>query len=98
MTFDEATENINVLSAFSSGYGISPTAVREIISTLKEEYAPTIEMTKIQHSVFVDEMEDIATQEYLDLFITDGLDLGDMTVREALNAWIKPETIKVVDE
>lgn len=48
MTFDEATENINVLSAFSTIYGISPTVVRDIISKLKEEYAPSVEMTKAQ--------------------------------------------------
>jgi len=48
MTFDEAIENINVLSAFSTVYGISPTVVQEIISKLKDEYAPTVEMTKEQ--------------------------------------------------
>lgn len=98
MTFDEATENINVLSAFSSGYGISPTAVRDIISKLKEEYAPTVEMTKAQREAFVESFEDIATQEQLDSFVDEELDLGDMTVRKGLNAWLHPETIKVVDD
>lgn len=51
-TFDEATENINALSAFSTVYGISPTVVRDIISKLKEEYAPTVEMTQSQKNVF----------------------------------------------
>jgi hypothetical protein len=98
MTFDEATENINVLSAFSTIYGISPTVVRDIISKLKEEYAPSVEMTKAQNVAFVESVEGIATQEQLDSFVDEELDLEDMTVRKGLNAWLHPETIKVVDD
>jgi len=97
MTFDEAIEKSRVLSLDGTQEIYSDDVV-QLINELRQEYAPTIEMTKLQHDVFADEMEDIATQERLDLFITDGLGLGDMTVRKDLNAWLHPETIKIVDE
>lgn len=98
MTFDEAIEH------FRNNTDISGTAVflndvEDTLKELREEYAPTVEMTKLKHDVFAEEMEIYyITQEELDSFITDGLNLGDMTVRKGLNAWLHPETIKVVDE
>ncbi|MBZ5958163.1 hypothetical protein [Leuconostoc gasicomitatum] len=69
-----------------------------VIEKLREEYAPTIEMTKSQHELFVASAEGIATQEQLDSFVDEELDLGNMTVRKGLNAWLHPETIKVIEE
>ncbi|MFT9082992.1 MAG: hypothetical protein ABF477_03810 [Leuconostoc pseudomesenteroides] len=98
MTFDEAIEY------FRNNTDISGTAVflndvEDTLKELREEYAPTVEMTKLKHDVFAEEMEIYyITQEELDSFITDGLNLGDMTVRKGLNAWLHPETIKIVDE
>lgn len=98
MTFDEAIEKIE---SITDELNIRQEIINDVVSVvegLREEYAPTIEMTKLKRGVFADEMEDIATQDDLDLFFTDGLNLGDVTLRKALNAWIHPETIKVVDE
>ena len=103
-TFDEAIEELRLAipekfySPTMHDIAVMLEAQTKVINLLREEYAPTIEMTKLKRGVFADEMEDIATQEELDLFINDGLNLGDMTFRKALNAWIHPETIKVVDE
>ncbi|WP_273752827.1 hypothetical protein [Leuconostoc mesenteroides] len=97
-TFDEAIEKIE---SITDELNIRQEVINDVVSVvegLREEYAPTIEMTKLQHDVFADDMEDIATQEHLDLFITDVPGLGDMTVRKGLNAWLHPETIKIVDE
>lgn len=68
-----------------------------ILNDLREEYAPTIEMTKEQYEAFVESVEGLATQKQLDSFVDEELDLGDMTVRRGLNAWLHPETIVVTD-
>lgn len=97
MTFDEALEQVNLLTMYGS-VGLSPEVAPLIIESLRQEYAPTIEMTKSQHEAFVESVEGMATQEQLDSFVDEELDLGDMTVRKGLNAWLHPETIKIVDE
>lgn len=94
MTFDEARRylignfvDMNLEEAIS------------IINSLREEYAPTVEMTKEQYEPFSKlAVDEIGDQEELDAFVNEELDLGDMTVRKGLNAWLHPETIKVVDE
>lgn len=69
-----------------------------ILNELRQEYAPTVEMTKEQYEAFVESVEGLATQKQLDSFVDEELDLGDMTVRRGLNAWLHPETIKVIGE
>lgn len=99
MTFDEATENINVLSAFSTVYGISPTVVRDIISKLKEEYAPTVEMTVFDRTNAVG-LLDFKRDELT--FVVgsngDGTPILDTLPKEYFSAWLHPETIKIVDK
>lgn len=134
MTFDEAIENINVLSAFSTVYGISPTVVRDIISKLKEEYAPTVEMPARGKKYF-DSAKKYPDEQLFDsfaifdsdskhkmqtMFGTDdirGLTNGYQTMAGSfaknsesvdeimkkytvpfMQAWLHPETIKVVDD
>lgn len=106
MTFDEAIENINVLSAFSTVYGISPTVVRDIISKLKDEYAPTVEMTKRQYAFITSEYErENVVDAVANLTVDDILKENfhakfwePLTQREVVQAWLHSETIKVVDE
>lgn len=105
MTFDEAikyAKENSFIQSYEDVYEYNHVTdlddVIEILEKLKKEYAPTVEMTKAQNEEFVESVEGIATQEQLDSFIDEELDLGDMTVRKGLNAWLHPETIKVVDE
>ncbi|WP_337090010.1 hypothetical protein [Leuconostoc pseudomesenteroides] len=100
MTFDEAIERI-LFDSFEDTYNYDVVYAADVVSLLKnlrQEYAPTVEMTKAQNEAFVESVEGIATQERLDSFVDEELDLGDMTVRKGLNAWLHPETIKIVDE
>lgn len=108
MTFDEARrylianfENMNLESVIS------------VLSSVREEYAPTVEMTKKQYEVwnislerskkhkgdfiyFIDVLDDESSfqdnvfREKLEYFINDSKPL--------MQAWLHPETIKVVDE
>lgn len=112
MTFDEAVKELKALSkkGAETWYGdsldkhtnvkghIEAGDIEAIIYKLRQEYAPTIEMTKTQNEAFVESVEGIATQAQLDSFVDEELDLGDMTIRKGLNAWLHPETIKVVDD
>ena len=120
MTFDEATESINALSAFSTVYGISPTVygisptvVRDIISKLKEEYAPTVEMTQAQYDIFNSALAASKEGENDFIYFIENLDTqshfyGDIFGKELsvfindsrylMQAWLHPETIKVVDD
>lgn len=103
-TFDEATEELrlaipkNSYSPTMHDIAVMVEAQTKVINLLREEYAPTVEMTKAQNEAFVESVEGIATQEQLDSFVDEELDLGDMTVRKGLNAWLHPETIKVADK
>lgn len=112
MTFDKAIEELKILSenGADTWYGdnlekrthvrghIESGSVEMLIYKLRKEYAPTIEMTKEQYKAFVESVEGLATQKQLDSFVDEELDLGDMTVRRGLNAWLHPETIKVIGE
>ncbi|MDM7641080.1 hypothetical protein [Leuconostoc citreum] len=97
MTFDEMIEKLLNNEDYNTD-GLSVDDVITLIEVLRLEYAPTVKMTKAQNEAFVESVEGIATQEQLDSFIDEELDLGDMTVRKGLNAWLHPETIKIVDE
>lgn len=105
MTFDDATENINVLSAFSTVYGISPTVVRDIISKLKQEYAPTIKMTKNQYLFITGEYEKESVVEAVANLTVDDIIKekfhsnfwAPLSEKQVVQAWLHPETIKVVE-
>ena len=106
MTFDEALEH------FRNNTDISGTAVflddvEDTLKELREEYAPTIEMTKKQH-------------DYIAPLIKQGKELGATftefwevykfigaskkltpafkSQEQAMQPWLHPETIKIVDE
>lgn len=94
MTFDEAIQEVRGLSMDGTQKVYSDDAI-QLINELRQEYAPTVEMTKEQYEAFVESVEGLATQKQLDSFVDEELDLGDMTVRRGLNAWLHPETIKI---
>lgn len=77
----------------------------EILYKLREEYAPTVEMTEAQREYWEKANEN--NFKALDKKTTSGLFVADMpdkkttltlTVRQSINALLHPETIKMVDE
>lgn len=96
-TFNDAIREVNLIS-MNGIDDISGEDAIHVINLLRQEYAPTVEMTKEQYEAFVESVEGLATQKQLDSFVDEELDLGDMTVRRGLNAWLHPETIKVIGE
>ncbi|MBZ1519290.1 hypothetical protein J3330_09275 [Leuconostoc mesenteroides] len=107
MTFDEAATKVeNIVGDLNIPLGVE-NALLDAIEILRDEYAPTIEMTKEQH-------------DYIDPLIQQGKELGatftefwevykfigaskkiDRTFdrqEQAMLAWLHPETIKIVDE
>ena len=106
MTFDEAFEKtIEIANEFE---GVVPNEdIYVIIEQLREEYAPTIEMTNIQ-AMFISEQYSVvnllADVESIDIVDNDIVNYFDeefwkpLSQREVISAWLNPETIKVVDE
>lgn len=70
MTFDEALNELEPRTIWSS-------EMRDLLEQLRQEYAPTVEMTKAQNEAFVESVDGIATQERLDSFVDEELDLAD---------------------
>lgn len=105
MNFDEAIDRIDVNGTLIDTLGV--------LQALQQEYAPTVEMTQEQHDVwnvslerskkhkgdfiyFIDVLDDESSfqdnvfREKLEYFINDSKPL--------MQAWLHPETIKIVDE
>ena len=99
MTFDEALDQLEPRTIWSS-------EMRDLLEQLRQEYAPTIELTKEQH-------------DYIAPLIKEGKELGATFTEfwevykfigaskkiartfdgeeQAMHAWLHSETIKVVD-
>ena len=72
----------------------------ETINKLRKEYAPTVEMTKGQAKTILDPEEgknitDLLTDEVPNF---DYLFWEPLTDKQVVQAWLHPETIKIVDE
>ncbi|AIS74041.1 hypothetical protein [Leuconostoc phage LLC-1] len=102
MTFDEAIEH------FRNNTDISGTAVflndvEDTLKELREEYVPTVEMTKTQYAFITSEYENIVdavANLSVDNILKENFHQNfwkPLTQREVVIAWLHPETIKVVD-
>lgn len=100
MTFDEAIkyakENSFVEEMLSNVVELED--VIDILEKLKKEYAPTIEMTKIEKDtlleyIFGDEGNFFDLVEYE----TD-YSYRKLSTSELMQAWLHPETIKIVGD
>lgn len=100
MTFDEALNELEPRTIWSS-------EMRDLLEQLRQEYAPSVEMTKEQH-------------DYIAPLIKEGKELGATftefwevykfmgaskkiartfdSQEQAMQAWLHQETIKIVDE
>lgn len=76
-----------------------------VLQKLQQEYAPTIEMTKGQYDFITSEYErenvvDAVANLTVDDFLRENFDAKfwePLTQREVVQAWLRPETVKLVD-
>lgn len=113
MTFDEAIEELR-LAIPKSFY--SPTmhdiavmleAQTKVINLLRQEYAPTVEMTNYQKGLLLRYLEDLPFSDLIsDVYLSRAGGAGDehgdryddLSDEDIMNAWLHPETINVVEE
>lgn len=103
-TFDEQIKKYKEFSYDS--YGLHPVYnnqdVYELLEELKKEYAPTVEMTMEGHDMLFKYLEYSTfagfIQEVLVDYSTRERLYGDLSIEDLMQAWLHPETIKVVDE
>ena len=101
-TFDEAIDKI-LFDSFEDTHDYDVVYTEDVVSLikkLKEEYAPTVEMTEGQAKTILDpeEGKDITNLLTDETQNFDYLFWEPMTGKEVVQAWLYPETIKVVDE
>ena len=105
LTFDEAIEH------FRNNTDISGTAVflddvEDTLKELRKEYAPTVEMTSHQKENLLTMKENKFSLIEIVAEFDDGNLINDfdgfywfpMTEIQLVQAWLHPETIKIVDE
>lgn len=99
MTFDEAIKKVNQSNSAESII-IPKYLLVEYIEQLREEYAPTIEMTKVQKDTIISLLDnsDISKDDWDTMITDDSPELPEISYRQAILAYMNPETIKVVDE
>lgn len=98
-TFNEGIQDINSLT-MSGQYPLKYDDAIQIINTLKKEYAPTVEMTKQQYKGLLFEGKGRETAHKNFVFMRDVQELNDgyISIDTLMNAFVHPETIKVIDE
>jgi len=101
MKFDDAVQIIDGMTIISGGFGVSPDVAKRIIEDLRDEYAPTILLTKNQYKELkaghtleekiarVQRLADNSSDDDADGYIND-----DMIMR----SYLYPETIKISEE
>lgn len=99
MTFDEVIEKSRVLSMDGTQQIYSDDVI-QLINELRQEYAPTVEMAEGQAKTILDPEQG----EKLTALLADGVPNFDylfwepLTEKQVAQAWLHPETIKVIGE
>lgn len=105
MKFDDAIQIIDGMTMVSGSFGISPDVAKRIIEDLREEYAPTIKMTKNDKDILLYNIENYS----FDVF-TENISLSDkekfglpankefqgLSIEDLMRAWLHPESIEEV--
>ncbi|MDV3544890.1 hypothetical protein [Leuconostoc falkenbergense] len=93
MTFDEALDQLEPRTIWSS-------EMRDLLEQLRQEYAPTVEMTEEQKDIIMNLLDDsdISQDDWKTMINDDSPELPKISYRQAIMAYMNPETIKVVDE
>ena len=99
MTFDELIEKILNNEDYNA-YGLSVDDVITLIEVLRLEYAPTVEMTKVQKDTIISLLDnsDISKDDWDTMITDDSPELPEISYRQAILAYMNPKTIKVVEE
>lgn len=95
MTFDEALNELEPRTIWSS-------EMRDLLEQLRQEYAPTVEMTKEQYEILVlsrnnavNRVDKVGLLEFMSAYSLLNQEIDHLSL---MQAWLHPETIKVVDE
>lgn len=99
MTFDEMIEKLLNNENYNTD-GLSVDDVITLIEVLRLEYAPTIEMTQEQKDIIMNLLDDsdISQNDWKNMINDDSPELPKISYRQAIMAYMNPETIKIVDE
>ncbi|WP_273708388.1 hypothetical protein [Leuconostoc mesenteroides] len=101
MTFDEAVDKSRVLSMDGTKQIYSDDVI-QLINELRQEYAPTVEMTDAQYKILVrarnnavNRVDKVGLLEFMSACSLLNLEIDHLSL---MQAWLHPETIKIVDE
>lgn len=107
MKFDEAIEKVEHLANFEVGkttgyirrdFKLELGDVRDLLTELREEYAPTVEMTKHQKFVFM-RLHENKKPVFVDIdTVYNTPEFASIDTDLLILSWFHPEIIKVVDE
>lgn len=99
MTFNETIEKFEQEANEYNGL-VPMETIYELILDLKEDYAPTIEMTEEQKDIIMNLLDDsdISQNDWKNMINDDSPELPKISYRQAIMAYMNPETIKIVDE
>lgn len=100
MKFDELIEKLLNNEDYAA-YGLSVDDVITLIEDLRLEYAPTIEMTKRQYEILVlsrnnavNRVDKVGLLEFMSAYSLLNQEIDHLSL---MQAWIHPETVKLVD-
>jgi len=93
MTFDEALDQLEPRTIWSS-------EMRDLLEQLRQEYAPTVKMTKEQYKglLFEGKGRETAHKNFVFLHEIQKLNDAYISINILMNVFAHPETIKIVDE
>ena len=100
MTFDEAAEQLrlaipeNFVSPTMHDIAVMVETQNRVLYELRNTYAPTIEMTPTEYEIFKSAKIDEDSADWLDDISWEKVDYN---YPKFMQAWLHPETIKVVD-
>lgn len=108
-TFDEAIEELRLAipekfySPTMHDIAVMLEAQNKVINLLREEYAPTVEMTKEQRDLIFDARYNDSDKLYEIMGTDDGYYFdseywGNLEPHEVAQAYLHPETIKMLEE
>ncbi|WP_273713170.1 hypothetical protein [Leuconostoc mesenteroides] len=100
MTFDEAIEKIE---SITDELNIRQEVINDVVSVvegLREEYAPTVEMTKEQRKglLFDGKGRETPHKNFVFMKEVQKVNEKNINIDILMSAFVHPETIKVVDE
>jgi len=100
MTFDETIAKVGTYlkNNYLSNSEDNDRFFYIILNDLRQEYAPTVEMTKQQRDIIIRLFDDsdIGRDAWDNMINDDSPELPEISYRQAIMAYMNPETIKVV--